>query len=1167
MPRPIRVFISSPFLDLHSEREELVKRVFPALQESCDERGLTCIEVDLRWGITDAQVSDGEMLGICLDEIDDCRPYFIGLLGDHYGSEIQGVEPAMLQRHPWLADHIGESVTEIEMFHGALAAPEAAARALFYFRTSHNGDPSPSRERVQSLKDRITASGLTVREWSGPVENLGDLVRRDLDALVREDYPDRPPPGALESQIAHQQDVVHAQAELHVGRADELAVIGGYLEAGGPPLVVTGPSGIGKSALLATTALRWLDAIVHFTSASPSSTDWAVLCRQVLSRLIDEYDLSADIPENPDALRDAFAKALRDASGRSRVVLVLDGLDQLDDHEGALDLSWLPQPLPERVRVIASALPSRALDEMRRRGYREVEVGRLEPAHRAEIARRYLGQYGKSLAAAEMDDLITARQTENPLFLRLLLGELRVHGAHDTVHQRLTALLSEPDAAALLASIFHRWEADYERGRPGLVATALRSLRAARSGLSESELLDLLGSPGQPLPHAVWAPLRRASKSVVADRGGRLIFAHPQARDATTTRYVGRTGDIDAADHRRLAAYFADLPPRHPRRLEEQPWQLLAAADFAGLHRLLVDVDFAEPLYEARPFEYRELWTALEAQSSHRLADAFGEIVSNPLAYPLRQAWFVARLFLNTDYATNAEAIYRYVEDSARSAGDEPLLVQVLRDRAIALERLGRLDPALAAMRDNEAICRRRADDAGLRMVLNNQVSVLAKKGLWDEAERIVHEHRQLCEQAGDEAGLLQAYVGEAMVLQRSAQYARADDALRQAERLALERGDLDDLQIVLGNRAACFQGRGRIDEAFELLARQEAICRRSGDARSIARLLGSRAIALRQRGDLIGACSAHDEQEAICRERGFDDQLQAALGDHGVIVMALGDHDTAMTMFIEQEAICRRVGLKSGLARSYGLQALIHDLRGASGRALELHRTEAEIFRELGETSELIRAFDNQARVHRERGELAEAMPHHAEVRQLCALIDSPSVLARACGNEAETRRLMGDQTGAERLYREQLAISDELSDPNGQRTAWSGLALVAHDQGDDSSALDLSRKASAAARELGIFDVETRELAFQGDILFDQAEFAEAHAAYVGQAEVAREHGQPAPLALALFNRAKILLMTGQQVPRPLVVEALELARAHGLINLEEAAAEFLVVLDSLA
>ena len=68
---------------------------------------MTFIDVDLRWGVTEEQARRGEVLPICLAEIERCRPYLIGLLGERYGWVPDGIPPAVATDHPWLAGHVG----------------------------------------------------------------------------------------------------------------------------------------------------------------------------------------------------------------------------------------------------------------------------------------------------------------------------------------------------------------------------------------------------------------------------------------------------------------------------------------------------------------------------------------------------------------------------------------------------------------------------------------------------------------------------------------------------------------------------------------------------------------------------------------------------------------------------------------------------------------------------------------------------------------------------------------------------------------------------------------------------------------------------------------------------------------------------------------------------
>ena len=113
--RLVRIFISSTFRDFMGERDELVKKVFPELRRRCKSRFVELLEVDLRWGITEAQSKQGDTLRICLKEIDQCRPsapvFFIGLLGERYGwiSQPDFYQPNVLEDPDlsWVKAHVG----------------------------------------------------------------------------------------------------------------------------------------------------------------------------------------------------------------------------------------------------------------------------------------------------------------------------------------------------------------------------------------------------------------------------------------------------------------------------------------------------------------------------------------------------------------------------------------------------------------------------------------------------------------------------------------------------------------------------------------------------------------------------------------------------------------------------------------------------------------------------------------------------------------------------------------------------------------------------------------------------------------------------------------------------------------------------------------------------
>ena len=85
---PFRMFLSSTFIDLETERDRLAKDVFPRLARECERRGAVWAPIDLRWGITELQRNAGEVTQICLRSVERSRPNTIGVVGTRYGTQI-----------------------------------------------------------------------------------------------------------------------------------------------------------------------------------------------------------------------------------------------------------------------------------------------------------------------------------------------------------------------------------------------------------------------------------------------------------------------------------------------------------------------------------------------------------------------------------------------------------------------------------------------------------------------------------------------------------------------------------------------------------------------------------------------------------------------------------------------------------------------------------------------------------------------------------------------------------------------------------------------------------------------------------------------------------------------------------------------------------------------
>jgi len=311
--RAIRVFVSSTFRDMTRERDLLVKHVFPALRRLCDERFVSLTEVDFRWGITEEQSAEGQILPICLEEIDRCRPFFIGVLGERYGWVPSALPIDLIEAEPWLVPLVetGASVTEMEILHGALNDPERATCTLFYFRdpnyikslseaewpsmvegvnseeVTHLGPTealkqSQEREtKLRLLKDRIRESGLPLLDNYADPETFAESVEVQFKQVIDKLFPHEEVPDPLDQETIGQRSYALRKLLAYVDRPVHTQALNAFAvgSSAAPGLLVTGDSGSGKTALLAHWAKAWKEnnpdcfVFEHYFGATPKTNE------------------------------------------------------------------------------------------------------------------------------------------------------------------------------------------------------------------------------------------------------------------------------------------------------------------------------------------------------------------------------------------------------------------------------------------------------------------------------------------------------------------------------------------------------------------------------------------------------------------------------------------------------------------------------------------------------------------------------------------------------------------------------------------------------------------------------------------------------------------------------------------------------------------------------
>jgi hypothetical protein len=738
-------------------------------------------------------------------------------------------------------------------------------------------------------------------------------------------FPQGSQPDPLDREAAEHEAFAQSRARVYIGRQEYYERLDEHARSDGPPLVVLGESGLGKSALLANWAMRHRAAhpaellLMHFIGATPASADWAAMVRRILGEFKRRFSIKIDTADQPDTLRRTFANALYMAAARERVVLVLDALDQLEDRDRAPDLAWLPPVLPADVRLIVSTLPGRALDDLKKRGWPTLQIEPLDPEERQKLIIDYLAQYAHALSPARVERIAQAPQSANPLYLRALLEELRLWGEHETLPSRIEHHLSAMTVPDLYQRILERYEQDYQRDRPGLVRDAMTLLWAARRGLSEAELMDLLGADGQPLPRAYWSPLYLAAEASLVNRSGLLGFSHDHLRRAVENRYLPQ--EHDRQDIREKLARFFAPQATMLRKADEIPWLWWRNRDWERLAHELTDMPMLEQLLRVDETQALVYWKDIEQNSEFRVILAYADVYREPA----RNALYLPalyRLYMATDHPQHALTVARLMEARARENGSEEELARALADLWKTCFVMGDLPFALEVIGKREPICRALSDRCQLHACLAHKAHVYLRLHRYEEA-----------------LGVCQEQLG-----------------------LAIEIGDRDMIDDALGNCGIANRYLGRFSETLALEEEVERSARATGDQWRLALTLGNQASVLAAAGEHDSALRRLKDQEVLLRRVGDYGMLEDAVGNQAKILRRLGRSREALAIWQELESFYRESGLDWGVTFCLSNQAVVHKDLGEFEKALELHLAVERHVRSRGKRGELAPCLVNKS-------------------------------------------------------------------------------------------------------------------------------------------------------------------------------------------------------------
>ena len=228
---------------------------------------------------------------ICLSEIDKCRPYFIGMLGNRYGSILETVPEKISSTIPWLVGKEGHSITELEMLYAVLehSDEQTLSNCAFYFRSDdltdrlygHLKAENPTAtENLRRLKQTIDEDPDTPCSRYNSIEEFGSFVMRDILNWLDKHFPESEDVDAIRVEWYNSEILRN-----HVENGELDSFLDSYISESKKPLLIYGDGARGKTASLTAWAPSNAQKILINCGADDKFIYWPTIVGEIIKQL------------------------------------------------------------------------------------------------------------------------------------------------------------------------------------------------------------------------------------------------------------------------------------------------------------------------------------------------------------------------------------------------------------------------------------------------------------------------------------------------------------------------------------------------------------------------------------------------------------------------------------------------------------------------------------------------------------------------------------------------------------------------------------------------------------------------------------------------------------------------------------------------------------------
>ena len=501
--RVARIFISSTFDDLQTEREAIARQVIPELQVRARSIDLEVVCVDLRWGIPPAEARRGGTVRSCLAEVSRCN-FFVGLIGTRYGwiPDRSQFTDAVIAEFPVLRDSPPQlSITHLEFLQWIASKTDRLAQT-FLLQRSPPSDRDDVAMKPHRLLRELAERNLEAQPFRDSSELARSLTARLWDSIARE-FPRRTARSAFDERSSRHAAYASRLIRDFVGRESTVHEIAASIRSR-QVTVVTGAVGSGRTSALskavdAYRATNPSDAVlVRFADREGGQLGPSMFAGDIYEAIVREPARPGSYWMDAREAREMVNAAFRITAARQRSPQIFVAALDLNLRSVTVeDLDWLPRPAPDWFRLVLTAEASASPEVT---GCGTIAIPDLAPAEATAMLSSALAREGRKLTDRQLVRAVGHPEARKPLFLRTVIHEISKAPSFRAMPRRLHRCLEAPTTHDLvcrtLASAEHRF------GRQNIRRTLAAAL-TSHAGMTEQEICDFAK-----IPMARWANIR-----------------------------------------------------------------------------------------------------------------------------------------------------------------------------------------------------------------------------------------------------------------------------------------------------------------------------------------------------------------------------------------------------------------------------------------------------------------------------------------------------------------------------------------------------------------------------------------------------------------------------------------------------------------------------------